>query len=69
MANIKAKVQSANNIQARTLAVGQPGKLSELADIDITRLKHGTVLVYSEDSERWVAQNNLDAQDMEGGHY
>jgi hypothetical protein len=69
MADIKAKIQSKNNVQARTVAVGTPGKLSEMADVDIVKLKMGAVLVYSDEKEQWVAQNELSAQDMEGGHY
>lgn len=69
MANIKAKVQTPTNVQARTVAVGSPGKLSEMADIDITRLKYGAVLIYNDEQEKWVAQNEMEAQDITGGHY
>lgn len=53
---------------------GPPGpagidKISDASDLDITNLENGSVLVYSESSEKWVATRLLENQNVECGHY
>ena len=42
-------------------------QLSDINDIDLTQIEDGTVLVYNEQSEKWVATKNLDNQNIGGG--
>ncbi len=50
---------------------GPPGVTRiELADdVDVTNLENGSVLVYSESSEKWIATRLLENQSVESGHY
>jgi hypothetical protein len=44
-------------------------KITEATDVDVTNLENGSVLVYSESSEKWVATRLLENQNVESGHY
>lgn len=51
---------------------GPPGEavpLSNLADVDVTNLTNGSLLVYSDQSQTWVATTLLESQSVESGHY
>jgi hypothetical protein len=53
---------------------GPPGpagieNISDAHDIDVTNLENGSVLVYSESIEKWVATRLLENQSVESGHY
>lgn len=56
---IKGSVKSNNKIQARTIALGQPGKLTELADIDASLLDDGAMIVYDLATERFIITNRV----------
>ena len=50
---------------------GPPGvtRISQADDVDVSNLENGSVLVYSESSEKWVATRLLENQSVESGHY
>ena len=60
MATIKATVQTSNKIQAKTIALGQVGRLTDLADVDPTLLDDGAMIIYDLASERFVIKNEVD---------
>jgi hypothetical protein len=43
--------------------------MAQIADVDLTELKNGSVLVYKNNSSKWTSTTNLDAQNMEGGFF
>jgi len=50
---------------------GPPGitTISQATDVDTSNLENGSVLVYSENMEKWVATRLLENQSVESGHY
>lgn len=65
------------------LAVNEPGpqgiqgvpgiagstELDALTDVDVTLKTNGSVLVYSDQAQKWVATTLLENQSVESGHY
>lgn len=45
------------------------GSVSNIADVDASNLQDGSVLVYSIDTLKWVAQKTLEKQKIIGGIY
>ena len=43
--------------------------MAQIADVDLTELKNGSVLVYKGNHSKWTSTTNLDAQIMEGGFF
>lgn len=70
-AAIKARVNSSSDtIQATSVAVGSAGRLSELSDLDVSQLEQGAMLVYDEQSGKWIAKKELeDGTALNGGRY
>lgn len=52
-------------------AMGPPGasELSAIADVDVTNLQDGGILVYAQATQRWTATNTLERQILEGGQF
>ena len=53
---------------------GPPGpagiqNISQANDVDSTNLENGSVLVYSQSDEKWIATRLLEEQAIESGHY
>lgn len=53
---------------------GPPGpagiqNISEATDVDSSNKTNGSVLVYSSQSQKWVATTQLENQNVESGHY
>lgn len=53
---------------------GPPGPagieyISDAKDVDIAALNEGSLLVYSSQSQKWVATNQLQNQSIESGQY
>lgn len=46
-----------------------PNVLSGAADVDVTDLREGSVLVYNATVQKWASTTTLDAQNMEGGEF
>ncbi len=68
---IQAKLTQSRPIQARTVAIGQPQKLTDLADIDSSKLANGATLVYDLASQTFIVTNEMDNPDTKiiGGKY
>lgn len=51
--------------------MGPPGanELGSIADVDVTNLQDGVILVYSQATQRWIATNTLERQILEGGQF
>ena len=43
--------------------------ISDANDVNITNLEDGSILVYSQTNETWVATRLLEQQAIESGHY
>lgn len=52
-------------------AMGPPGasELGSMADVDVTNLQDGGILVYAQATQRWTATNTLERQILEGGQF
>lgn len=51
---------------------GPPGPISSFAntpDVDLTSLKDGSLLVYKALTNKWLASNSLNAQDVDSGEF
>lgn len=46
-----------------------PNAISAAADVDITTLKDGSVLVYEEGSEKWKSTTMLNKQAIDAGEF
>jgi hypothetical protein len=46
-----------------------PNSIEAMADVNLTGLTDGAVLVYKNNTALWTATTTLDAQDMEGGEF
>lgn len=75
---MKVKVSDQNNIKVNvkkkpTIFVNQSGvvtrSLDELADVDISAKKDGSLLIYDENQEKFVASTLLDKQQVNGGFF
>lgn len=56
-----------------TVLVNQSGhvvrRLSNLADVDLSGLEDGSLLIYSATSEKFEASRLLENQNINGGHF
>ncbi len=43
--------------------------ISQADDVDTSNLEDGSVLIYSQSTEKWVASRLLEKQAIESGHY
>jgi lipopolysaccharide export system protein LptA len=68
---IQAKITQSRPIQARTLAIGQAQRLTDLADIDSTRLANGATIIYDGATQTFKLTNEVDNPDTKiiGGKY
>lgn len=68
---IQAKITQSRPIQARTVSIGQPQKLTDLADVDSSKLANGATLVYDLASQTFIVTNEMDNPDTKiiGGKY
>jgi hypothetical protein len=48
---------------------GPNATLATLPDINVTNLQNGSMLVYSEQTQKWVSTTTLESQNMEGGFF
>ncbi len=46
-----------------------PTTINALADVDITNVKEGSLLIFSTSSSKWQAGNTLEHQILEAGQY
>jgi len=70
-------VSTGNNTKVKRVTLGRPvkrviadnGNLVNLNDVDAYAAEDGDVLVWSDETENWVAQKLLDKQIINGGQY
>ena len=71
-------VGSSNSIRVKVkkkpkVFVNQSGmvtrRLNDLADVDISAKEDGSLLIYDETQEQFVASRLLDKQEINGGHF
>ena len=63
-------VSGGRTIKARTVAVGSAGRLNQLSDVDITLLDQGSILIWDETNQKWVAKSDAaDGTSLNGGTY
>lgn len=48
---------------------GESGTISGASDVDITGLVDGSILIFDDNINKWVASTDLDQQSMDGGFY
>lgn len=58
----------------QTVMVNQSGviavrKLSDLTDVDVSSRRDGSLLIYDEIEEKFVASTLLEKQNINGGHF
>lgn len=65
-----------NGVQGNTGPQGPPGQdgsgantISQLTDVNLTNLQNGSLLVYNNPTQKWVAQRDLDNQILEAGQF
>jgi len=71
------KVTIDDNTQVKKVVVGRPvrrvnessGSMSGLTDVDLTNLENGSLLIYSDTSEKFEASRDLEEQNINGGSY
>jgi lipopolysaccharide export system protein LptA len=68
---VKGKITQSNPVQAKTVSIGQPQKLTDLTDIDSTQLANGATLIYDLASQTFKLTNEMDNPDTKiiGGKY
>lgn len=69
--SVKGKITQTNPVQAKTVSIGQPQKLTDLTDIDSTNLANGATLIYDLASQTFKVTNEMDNPDTKiiGGKY
>jgi hypothetical protein len=59
--------------KATKVFVNQSGlvirRISDLADVNLSAKKDGSLLIYNEDENKFVASTLLDKQEINGGHF
>lgn len=69
-AALQARISTGQNVQAKTVAIGPRTSLGDMADIDMSQLAQGSVLIYDESQEMWLAKPIMDdGTYIECGHY
>ena len=46
-----------------------PNSIENMADVDLTGLTDGSLLIYKNNTAKWSASTLLDKQNMEGGEF
>lgn len=50
-------------------AQGPATNIGDAPDVDLTDLQNGSLLIYSAQEQKWVANTQLTNQSLESGHY
>lgn len=74
---IRVGVTGGARTQVKKVIVGTPvrrvnqarGYLNQLNDVDVTNLKNGSLLIYSNVSSKWEASTLLEEQEINGGSF
>jgi hypothetical protein len=71
MADITATIQDTSFVFAST-NIANPStvnSVADIADVDLTSLNNGAVLVYKATTNKWTSTTTLTDQNMEGGEF
>jgi len=66
--NIRATVKDQDQIRVRS-SVAVARRLEEFTNIDTTDLNDGSLLVYNDIKTDWVATQDLNKQNVDGGEF
>lgn len=76
---INVSVRQGQSVQAQvkqrqTVLVNQSGiiavrRLSDLIDVDVSAKTDGSLLIYDENQEKFIASTLLEKQQINGGHF
>lgn len=67
---IKAKINPQKKIQVTKFSVSaQNIDIKELKGVDVSNLEDGSVLVYEQDDDKFVATKRLEKQIINGGNF
>lgn len=71
MADTSVTLQDESVILASTSSTNPPvlETIAQIADVDVSSLNNGSVLVYRLTTNMWTSTTTLDAQNMEGGEF
>jgi len=71
MAQLKGSLARPTDLQAKTVAVGSPARLTELVDIDASQLDDGAMIVYELAQQKFSIRNEVDNTSTKiiGGKY
>ncbi|NDF33606.1 MAG: hypothetical protein EB157_03480 [Euryarchaeota archaeon] len=61
---IKASLSNLSSVQARTVAIGAPKALSDLADVDMGSAADGAILIYNGTTGKFVATRDVDNRNL-----
>lgn len=77
--SINASVRPAQSVHAQlkqkqTVLVNQSGiiavrRLSDLVDVDVSTKMDGSLLIYDENQQKFIASTLLEKQEINGGHF
>lgn len=74
--NVRVKAPNTVNVQAKKedkIFINQSGtvitKISDLVDVDTSAKKDGSLLIYDEEQEKFIASILLEKQKVNGGQY
>lgn len=70
-------VVASNNTIVKQVTIGRPvrrvigstSSVDGLQDVDVTNKVNGSVLVYNSSTGKWTATQDLENQNINGGHY
>jgi hypothetical protein len=64
----KLYIKKTQNSISTIVDIGSP-PVSSLADVDITNLENGSLLIFNQTSTKWVASRDLDEQRLDAGFF
>lgn len=71
--DIYATIETQNILTVDTIGIqglsATSGSLGDIADVDLTTLREGSVLVYKTATNKWTSTLNLEDQYMNGGFF
>jgi len=68
MSKIRARVREQDELRVRS-SVTVTRRIQDFTDINVSNLEDGSVLVYKQSDENWVATRNLNQQNVDGGEF
>lgn len=66
---IKVTVQPKKTVLVNQSGLVSSRSLSSLTDVDVSSREDGSILIYDETQNKFVASRLLEKQEMNGGHF